>query len=56
MVNLYLVDIEVGELTLPGMWVVGDEWGSEVVLGRNALNRLRLLLDGPAAATEVLDT
>jgi hypothetical protein len=40
---------------LSAVWVVGDELGNEVVLGRNVLNRLRLLLDGPAAMTEVWD-
>jgi hypothetical protein len=34
---------------------VGDELGNEVVLGCNVLNRLRLLLDGTAAMTEVLE-
>ena len=37
----------IGELTLSGITVVGDELGDETVLGRNVLNRLRLLLDGP---------
>lgn len=55
-VNLYLVDIEVEALTLPGIWVIGDEIGNEVVLGRNILNRLRLLLDGVAATTEIVDS
>jgi hypothetical protein len=36
--------------------VVGDEVGDEIILGRNVLNRLRLLLDGPAAMLEVLET
>ncbi len=30
------------------------ELGTEVVLGRNVLNRLRLLLDGPATLTRIL--
>jgi len=37
----------ISELTLSGIYVVGDELGDETVLGRNVLNRLRLLLDGP---------
>ena len=53
-VNLYLVDIEVNGLLLPGMWVVGNEWGKEIVLGRNVLNCLRLLLDGPATTIDML--
>ena len=31
------------------------ERGDEIILGRNVLNRLRLLLDGPAAVTQVLE-
>ena len=54
-VFLYLVDLQIGELTLSGIYVVGDELGDEVVLGRNVLNHLRLLLDGPAVLTQLLD-
>ncbi|MEA3340324.1 MAG: retroviral-like aspartic protease family protein [Chloroflexota bacterium] len=54
-VFLYLVNLQVGELALPGIYVVGDELGDEIVLGRNVLNRLRLLLDGPVALTQLLN-
>lgn len=53
-VFLYLVDVQIGDVTVPGLYVVGDEVGQESVLGRNVLNRLRLLLDGPAALTQLL--
>jgi hypothetical protein len=49
-----LVDLRVGDFTMPGMYVVGDELGNEAVLGRNVLNRLRLLLDGPVGRTSIL--
>ena len=52
--QLFLVDLEVDGLVLPGVFVVGDELGDEIVLGRNVLNSLRLLLDGPATLTEIL--
>ncbi|MFQ5859514.1 MAG: hypothetical protein ACE5LU_28280 [Anaerolineae bacterium] len=39
---------------LPGISAVGDDQGDEIILGRNVLNQLRLLLDGPANITEVL--
>lgn len=42
-------------MTLPGVYVVGDDLGEEIVLGRDVLNRLRLLLDGPAALMQLLD-
>ena len=54
-VFLYVVDLKIGKLTLPGVYVVGDELGDETVLGRNALNELRLLLDGPEALMTLLD-
>ncbi len=47
-VFLYLVDLRIGALTLPGTYVVGDELGFEVILGRNVLNQLHLLLNGPS--------
>ncbi len=53
-VFLYLINLQIGELVLSGVYVVGDELGDEVVLGRNVLNRLRLLLDGPVALTRLL--
>ena len=52
-VQLFLVDIELNGLILPSAFVVGDEEGDEVVLGRNVLNKLYLALDGPAQLTEI---
>jgi predicted aspartyl protease len=52
-VQLFAVDIELGNLRLPSVFVVGDEQGNEIVLGRNVLNRLRLLLDGPAELSDI---
>ena len=52
--QLFVVDVELNGLRLPSVFVVGDEQGDEIVLGRNVLNKLRLLLDGPAGATEIL--
>jgi len=52
-VFLYLVDVAIGDMSLPGIEVVGDPSGDEVIVGRDILNRLRVLLDGPAELTEV---
>lgn len=54
-VYLYLVDLQVAGLNLPGVYVVGDEMGDEAVLGRDVLNRLRLLLDGKKQLTQLLE-
>ena len=53
-VQLFMVDLEVGNFRLPGIFVVGDDQGGEIVLGRNVINKLRLLLDGPASITSIL--
>lgn len=52
-VQLFVVDLEMASLRLPNIFVVGDEQDDAIVLGRNVLNKLRLLLDGPANTTEV---
>ena len=52
-VNLFMVDVHIGERVLPHVQVVGDETEDEVVLGRDVLNKLKVFLDGPAAVTRV---
>ncbi len=42
-------------IRLPSIEVVSDDWGDQIVLGRNVLNRLSLLLDGPGKTTKVLE-
>lgn len=51
----YLVDVVITDLTLPGIEVIGDTINPETVLGRDIINHLILLVDGPLANTEVLD-
>ena len=46
-VFLYLVDLAIDDIVLPGVYVVGEEIGDEAVLGRNVLNKLMMNLDGP---------
>jgi predicted aspartyl protease len=53
-VTVFLVDLDVAGHTLPGIEVVGDELSEDILLGRNVLNRLILLLDGPAGEIDVL--
>lgn len=40
---------------IPDVEVIGDEQSHEVLLGRDVLNQLRVLLDGPAEIIKVLD-
>lgn len=52
-VNVYLLDVGIGDIRLPLMEIVADDRGNEVILGRNVLNRLRLVLDGPRQLLEL---
>ena len=53
-VDVCIVEIGIGDnLRIPWVEAVVDDIGSELVLGRSALNKLRVLLDGPREAVEV---
>jgi hypothetical protein len=49
-VQQFAVEIElVGmNIKIPNLFVVGDDLGDEIILGRDFINKLRLQLDGPA--------
>lgn len=51
----YLVDIVIDNATLPAIEVASDTMNSEIVLGRDVLNHLILLIDGPLHNTTVLE-
>jgi predicted aspartyl protease len=51
-VLVYKVDILFDSLRLPNIDVVRDDWASEIIIGRNVLNKLHLFLDGPNQMTE----
>jgi len=46
-VSVHQIDILIDTIRLPGIDVVSDDWSNEIILGRNILNKLSLLLDGP---------
>ena len=52
-VYLYLVNLRIGDIALPGVFVVGDDQSNEIVIGRNILNQLKISLDGPQQTTEL---
>ncbi|MBN1659448.1 MAG: hypothetical protein JXA93_13675 [Anaerolineae bacterium] len=52
-VYLYLVSVRIGDIELPGTYVVGDEQSDEIVIGRNVLNELKIWLDGPQAVSRI---
>ncbi len=47
-VDVYSIALAVNGLRVTALRVLGDDRGDEIVLGRLVLNRLRVLLDGPA--------
>lgn len=51
----YLVEIRFGMEILPAIEVVGDlHTRNEILLGRDVLNKLQLLIDGPQQRTKIL--
>lgn len=46
-VTLHLLDVGIDHVRLPSIAVIADTTGDEVILGRDVLNRLILVLDGP---------
>jgi hypothetical protein len=51
-VHLFEVDLHLDSRVLPGVIAVADDYGHDIVLGRNVLNKLVLLLDGPGRQTD----
>ncbi|MBI3761453.1 MAG: retroviral-like aspartic protease family protein [Chloroflexi bacterium] len=54
-VMLYIVDLRIGDISLPQVEVVGDDLSDEIVLGRGVLNLLRIFLDGPGETIEITE-
>ena len=52
-VELFLVSLRIDSLNFRALQVLGDEEGDEIIVGRFVLNRLRIILDGPAAMSEI---
>lgn len=52
-VDVYLLDIEIADQRLPLIEIVADEQGEEAILGRNVLNRLFMVLNGPKLMLEI---
>jgi predicted aspartyl protease len=52
---VYVLDLHIGSLLLPAVRIVEDDRGKEIILGRDVLNKLRILLDGPGEMTELLE-
>jgi hypothetical protein len=53
-VYVYEIDLRLDQGVLPAVDVAGDPLSTEILLGRNILNRLDLRLEGPAQITHLL--
>ena len=42
-------------IRLPDIEVVADDWGSNIIIGRNVLNKLHIQLDGPKETAIVIE-
>jgi hypothetical protein len=51
----YLISVQANGILLPGVYVVGDDYGDDILLGRDVLNKLVLCLDGPQYQTDLFD-
>lgn len=54
-VDVYAVALALDGLRVTALRVLADDQGDEIVLGRMVLNRLKIVLDGPAAMVEIVD-
>lgn len=52
---IYSLDVGLGNMRLPSIEVVADEYGAEIILGHNVLNQLIMTLDGPKRVLEIPD-
>ncbi len=54
-VDIYRLDLGIGDFRLPAVEIVGADQGDEIILGRNILNMLRIYLDGPKQMITISD-
>ncbi len=52
---VYVLDVLIGAERYPNIEIAADEAETEFILGRNFLNRLPLLLDGPQMTVQLLN-
>jgi predicted aspartyl protease len=56
MVGVYAVSLALNGLRFQALEVLADADGDEIILGRFVLNRLKMVLDGPAAFVEIVSS
>ena len=55
LINLYLVKMSIGDITIQGVEAVALPDSSECILGRDVLNQLQVTLDGLGAEVRIWD-
>jgi hypothetical protein len=53
-VNFYLITLKIGDYLIRGIHVAGMPEYSGAVIGRNAMNAISLVLNGPASVVEII--
>lgn len=51
--DVYLGTIQIGTHTIFGVRILAEKQGSEAVLGRDVLNQMKIILNGPAQVVEI---
>jgi len=54
-VEIHLLILHMGPLTVYGVEAVADKQNGEAIIGRNVLNQLVITLNGIAGVTEITD-
>lgn len=54
-VELYAISFRLDHLRFNALRVLADDTSDEIVLGRFVLNRLKIVLDGPASMLEIVE-
>lgn len=55
-VSVHKVDLILFEtILLPNIEVVSDDWGSNIIIGRNVLNKIKIHLDGPNQIVKIIE-
>jgi predicted aspartyl protease len=54
-VDIYVLDIGIGDLRLGAIEVIADDIGDEIILGRNLLNQWTMILNGSRQFLEIVE-
>ena len=55
LIRRYEIDVRLADRTFPSLLVVEDDQGEEFILGRNFLQYVRMMLDGPTRSVVLFE-